>query len=138
MKLSDKINKILLEQNLNQSQLSRVTGVNVSVVYNITRGDTKTMSNKTAYKINAKFPEYSYAWLKSEEIGFDIAQTNKQTVTLTKNGVAFSKEEVAYHVATNEEEYMKIKVFSNVVEKKVVERILKIIKRGGFKEFLNN
>ncbi|PHS03515.1 MAG: hypothetical protein COA88_15710 [Kordia sp.] len=47
------------------------------------------------------------------------------------------KEDIAIYVAIKEKEFMNIKIFSNIIDKRVTEKILDIVKSGGLKEFLN-
>ena len=142
MKLTERITKILTEQRISAAVLAETAGIGKSAMYRIIRGETSKISTKTAIRIETKFPQYSFEWLTKEEVPEKSEKVRSENSTsdgeigLIKEGVKFNKEELALHFAINEDEFMKMKIFSNVIEKRVVERILEIVKEGGLKEYL--
>ena len=88
-------------------------------IYKILRGQT-SISRNLATIINSKFPQYSKEWLltgsneKLDEIYYE------------KNGVKFFINEIINFVAEEEDEFMKRKIFANIIEVKVAKKLAEI------------
>lgn len=94
MELKDKLNKILIDNNLNGAKLADMLGIAKSGIYKILRGETKKLQPETVDLINEKFPNYTKEWLNSTlNNTHQINLENK----LTKEQVQFISEALILH-----------------------------------------
>ncbi|WP_438423213.1 helix-turn-helix domain-containing protein [Aquimarina macrocephali] len=74
MELKEKIEKILLEEEIKASDFMSITGISKTAFYAIRNGKTRKLSEETAKSISDNFPKYQYKWLMSS----DGSDSNKQ------------------------------------------------------------
>ena len=82
MKPTNIINQILLEQGLEVSQFADKISANREPLYKILRGETKSISHKTAIKIVKAFPEYDINWIMGK-----VEKDKKYTVEAAQDTV---------------------------------------------------
>lgn len=63
MELKEKIEKILLDEQIKASDFMSVTGISKTAFYSIKKGKTKKLSEETAKNICSNYPKYEYKWL---------------------------------------------------------------------------
>ncbi len=93
-------------------------------IYRILRGQT-SISRNLASIINEKNPQYSIDWLLT---GFDNIDNNSSNneVYYEKDGVKFYVSEIINFLVEQEEEFMKRKTYSNIIEIKVAKKVAQI------------
>ena len=120
-----KLKKILdfvKKESISAYVISQKTGLSEAGVGRILNGKIKNPNANTVVSI------YEYL--------FSSNTVAEPLPTLCKDGICFNDIEIAVHVATNESDFMKIKIFENIIERNVANRILDILKDGKLKEFL--
>ena len=70
--ISKKIKFILANEKLSEYQLSKITGIARSTIYNLANGDTKKISSVVAKKICDHFPNYPFDYLTNDSIDYGI------------------------------------------------------------------
>lgn len=88
MKLTEIINQILLDKNLDVSQFAQNCDLQEGPVYKMLRGDTNRMSMKYAKKIHSRYPEYSILFLRGFEKKDNLDNNNGQEPTAEYHGSA--------------------------------------------------
>lgn len=88
-------------------------------IYKILRGKA-SISRKLASIINEKYPQYSIEWL--------LTGLNDKVdgIFYEKDGVKFFINEIINFIAEEEEEFMKRKIFSNIIEVRVAKKLAEI------------
>ena len=122
----EKLKKIIdfvKKESISAYSISQKTGLSEAGVGRILNGKIKNPNGITVVTIH----DYLFSNNTVKEV----------KPTLCKDGVCFNDVEVAIHVATNESDFMKIKIFENIIERNVANRILEIVKDGKLKEFLS-
>ncbi len=130
----EKLTKILdhiEKNNITAYSISQGTGLSEMGLGKIIKGLSKNPNGTTVIAI------YDFLFKnKKSDKKTNITKLSNST-KLCKDGVCFNDVEVAIHVATNESDFMKIKIFENIIERNVANRILEIVKDGKLKEFLS-
>lgn len=103
------VKKLRSNLSLSQSELANRLGVSA-----------RTIQNWEGGKRN--IPELAKEALRKLSNG----DTKKEEICLTKDGVNIKMSEVLHFVVENEEEALKYKIFSNIIEVKTAKRILEI------------
>ena len=122
----EKLRKIInhiKSNNISMYAISKATGLSDGGINRIVNKTVKTPNINTLNLL------YSHLFENNKE-------EKKELPKLCKDGVCFNDVEIAVHVATNESDFMKIKIFENIIERNVANRILDILKDGKLKEFL--
>ena len=102
-------------------------GVGKSSIYKILRGDTRKITVSFAKKINIVYPQYTVENLLRYNYDTNSTPENEiKNILLEKDGITLTVEEIALFVLKNEEEFMSIRAFSNMVEVKVAKKVLEI------------
>ena len=121
----EKLKKIIdyiQKNNISLYSISKATGLSDAGLSKIVNKLVKNPNSNTVTLL------YNHLFNNKEE--------KKELPKLCKDGICFSDVEIAVHVATNESDFMKIKIFENIIERNVANRILDILKDGKLKEFL--
>ena len=123
----EKLKKIIhhiKSNNISMYAISKATG--------LSDGGINRIVNKTVKmpNINTLNLLYSHLFENNKD------EIKEPEPKLCKDGICFNDVEIAVHVATNESDFMKIKIFENIIERNVANRILEILKDGKLKEFL--
>ena len=127
MSLYDKILKIQYDNGVNASEFITKTGLSRSLYYSIKDGDKKTLRPEQSKLIADAFPNVTLEWL-SGLIQNDTLKNNNGSETIIKSNLSQAEiNEIAYKVVTNEEAFMNVKAFSNIIEVRVAKRLQQIM-----------
>ncbi|CAM1343849.1 hypothetical protein [Tenacibaculum amylolyticum] len=115
------INFIIKDLNFeNPKQFSEALGFErPERIYKILRGKA-SISRNLASIINNKYPQFSKEWLLTG------TKETLDDIYYEKNGVKFFINEIINFVAEEEEEFMKRKIFSNIIEVRVAKKLAEI------------
>ena len=115
----------------NQKDIVEKMGVNKSSVSSALRGNEKYLTNSFLIKFCNTFNCINYNWLitgKGNMLNNTSSLSKNKLPVLTKEGVSFSIKEVAIFVVDNFKYFMQIVVFSNLIELKVKDRHIEVLK----------
>ncbi len=108
MNLSEKIELIILEQEVKPSDFMSITKISKTAYYSIKNGKTKKLSDESAKSIIANFPMYSYKWLMSNDNYENDSNTRtnnfEKTNFYNKDGSEVTFSELCSFVGRNFEE----------------------------------
>ncbi|CAM1344632.1 hypothetical protein [Tenacibaculum amylolyticum] len=115
------INFIIKDLNFeNPKQFSEALGFErPERIYKILRGNA-SISRNLASIINSKYPQYTKEWLLTG------TKEKLDDIYYEKDGVKFFINEIINFVAEEEEEFMKRKIFSNIIEVRVAKKLAEI------------
>ena len=105
--LGERINQILVENNINGAKFADITGIGKSGVYKILRGETKKLKPETVDVIIQKFPKYTKEWLlgaqkdTSKSSLYDYSP--KEIITYIYDNIEVFKKETAYKILMDNE-----------------------------------
>ncbi|MFL0076991.1 helix-turn-helix domain-containing protein [Tenacibaculum maritimum] len=134
---------VLDKKDIKKGALAKEIGVHASTISNYIEGKVNNPSGLILDKVISQL-NLNKSWLYSG-IG-EIFATNigsesneKGECSFEKNGVEISVRDLVSFIANNEEEFMKHKVFSNIIEVRVAKRIAEItISKEELLKYLKN
>lgn len=118
MELKEKIEQIILEQEIKVSDFLTETGISKTAYYAIKNGKTKKLSYESAKSIVSKYPSYSYKWLMADGY-IDNPEESKPTSFYKKDGSILSFRELCQYIADD---------FDNIVTSPELEKPIKYFK----------
>ena len=124
-----------LKKIINYIKNNDISMYSISKATGLSDGGINRIVNKSVKKPNINTLNLLYSHL-FEEKGSEVKDTQESELKLVKDGVSFTKEEVILHIIANEEEYMEVKMFENVIERNALKKLFTILKDGKLKEFL--
>ena len=124
-----------LKKIINYIKNNDISMYSISKATGLSDGGINRIVNKSVKKPNINTLNLLYSHL-FEEKGSEVKDTQESELKLEKDGVTFTKEEVILHIIANEEEYMEVKMFENVIERNALKKLFTILKDGKLKEFL--
>jgi len=113
----------------NQKDIVEKMSVNKSSVSSALKGNEKYLTDSFLMKFCNTFNLINYNWLitgKGSMLVETLSSENDFPV-LSKDGVSFSIKEVALFVVENIKHFMKVVIFSNLIEIKVKDKFIKIL-----------
>ncbi|CAA0193795.1 helix-turn-helix domain-containing protein [Tenacibaculum maritimum] len=134
---------ILDKKDIKKGALAKKIGVHASTISNYIEGRVNNPNNLILDKIISQL-NINKSWLYSGigEIfasNIDSESNEKGECSFEKNGVEISVGDLVGFIANNEEEFMKYKVFSNIIEVRVAKRIAEItISKEELFKYLKN
>jgi len=114
----------------NQKDIVEKMHVNKSSVSSALKGNEKYLTNSFLIKFCNTFGSINYNWLitgKGKMLN-SIAPSKNKLPMLSKDGVSFSIKEIALFVVDNFKYFMKVTIFSNLIELKVKDKFIQILK----------
>jgi hypothetical protein len=136
----ERIEKIMVYFDMNKNSFSKEIGMSNNVTIGRIINEKRKPSETTLKRIVNRFKSVNLEWLKTGtgKMLLETKGNDKQTY-LEKDGVKISLTNVADFVINNEEEFMKIQGFKNIIELQVAKKLLKILNNPEkLKDFLKN
>ncbi|MFL0065547.1 helix-turn-helix transcriptional regulator [Tenacibaculum maritimum] len=141
--IGGRLKYILDKKDIKKGVLAKEIGVHASTINNYIEGKVNNPSNLILDKIISRL-NINKSWLYNG-IG-EVFATNiyndsneKEECSFEKNGVKINVGDLVSFIANNEEEFMKYKVFSNIIEVRVAKRIAEItISKEELFKYLKN
>ncbi len=128
--MKEKIKEIMDYYGLNQKEFALKINVSPQTISDIIK-DKRNAGDKITHGILETFDEINPLWL-IRDIG-EMFLDNEKMDQIKKKKIGKSLhfnnlEELALFCANHEDELMKIKVFSNIIEKNATAEVLKLVK----------
>ena len=136
----ERVEKIMMYFDLNKNSFSKEIGMSNNVTIGRIINEKRKPSEATLKRIVNRFKSVNLEWLKTGT-GKMLLETNDndKQAYLEKGGVKISLTNIADFVINNEEEFMKIQGFKNIIELQVAKKLLKIVNNPEkLKDFLKN
>ncbi len=132
--------KIVMEYfEMNKNSFSKEVGLSSNVTIGRILNEKRKPSTTTLKKITNRFKTVSLEWLKTGKGEMIQENPNPSEIFLLKDGMSISILEISDFVINNEEEFLKIQGFKNMVELKVTKKLLELVNDPEkFKKFLKN
>ncbi len=139
--IGKRLKELLDEKGLTSYKLSKRIPVSQSTLSRIINKNTSP--NESNLKAIIDFFKVNETWLltgEGEKLNYSTKSKEQETpIVIEKNGVSININEIANFVASNEEEFMKIKTFSNIIEVRVAKKLAEItISKESLAEYLNS
>ena len=134
MSAKEIIQDILTEKGLKIEQFATKIDSVPTTLYAILKGKTERISRSLAHKINNVYPEYTIEFLREED---EETVIPIKKIKLNKRSTSLTLQYLAVLVANNEEDLMQEKIFSNVIERRVLQELIRIAEEeNGLENFL--
>jgi transcriptional regulator with XRE-family HTH domain len=136
----ERIKKVMEYFDMNKNRFSKEIGMSNNVTIGRIINEKRRPSEATLLKIAKRFNSVNIDWLKTGKGEMIVKnKTHRQTTYLKKEGIKISLTEVANFVIDNEEEFMRMKGFKNMIELQVAKKLIKIANNlDKLKDFLKN